>query len=82
MGVMLRAFYWDCPKSEGREHQSDGIDALTKVHEQNAAGPTQVLFVGDDLYVMQRLGAADKNGLVLVLNNRGTWNGTCPHTME
>jgi alpha-amylase len=25
---------------------------------------------------MQRLGAADKNGLVFVLNNRGTWNGT------
>ena len=21
MGVMLQAFYWDCPKAESREHQ-------------------------------------------------------------
>ena len=54
----------------------NGIDALIKVHEQNAAGPTQVLFVDDDLYVMQRSGAADQTGLLLVLNNRGDWYGT------
>jgi len=45
-------------------------------HEQNAAGPAQILFVDDDLYIMQRAGVGDKNGLVFVLNNRGTWNGT------
>jgi alpha-amylase len=65
-------FNWDL----AQPNNQSGIDALIKVHEQNAAGPTQVLFVGDDLYVMQRLGAADKNGLVFVLNNRGSWNGT------
>jgi alpha-amylase len=54
----------------------NGIDALIKVHEQNAAGPTQVLFVDDDLYIMQRSGPGEQSGLVLVLNNRGTWNGT------
>ena len=54
----------------------NGIDALIRVHEQNATGPTQVLFVDDDLYVMQRAGSGDQNGLVLVLNNRGMWNGT------
>ncbi len=65
-------FNWDL----AQPNNQNGIEALIKVHEQNAAGPTQVLFVGDDLYVMQRLGAADKNGLVFVLNNRGAWNGT------
>ena len=134
MGVMLQAFYWDCPRAENREHEwwslikssdlaardvliwdpptesvtfvenhdvvrdspiindkllayafilthegypcvfwqdyfnwdfaqhgnQSGIDALIKVHEQNAAGPTQVLFANDDLYIMQRLGAATK----------------------
>jgi alpha-amylase len=54
----------------------NGIDALIRVHEQNATGPTQVLFVDDDLYVMERAGSGDQNGLVLVLNNRGIWNGT------
>ena len=46
-----------------------------KVHEQNAATSTQVLFADDDLYMMQRSGAGDQTGLVLVLNNRETWNG-------
>ena len=47
-----------------------------KVHKQNAAGSTQILFTNDDLYIMQRSGAGERSGLVLVLNNRGTWNGT------
>jgi len=47
-----------------------------RVHEQNAAGPAQILFVDDDLYIMQRSGVGNKNGLVFVLNNCGTWNGT------
>jgi alpha-amylase len=57
-----------------------GIAALVKVHEENAAGSTQILFVNDDLYIMQRSGAADQSGLVLVLNNRNTWNGTWVQT--
>jgi alpha-amylase len=65
-------FNWDL----AQPNNQSGIDALIKVHEQNAAGPTQVLYVNDDLYVMQRLGDGDQSGLIFVLNNRGTWNGT------
>ena len=65
-------FNWDLAQPKNQS----GIHALVKVHEQNAAGPTQVLFVNDDLYVMQRLGDGDQSGLIFVLNNRGTWNGT------
>jgi alpha-amylase len=64
-------FNWDLAQYGNQS----GIDALIKVHEQNAAGPTQVLFANDDLYIMQRLGAGDQTGLSLVLNNRGSWNG-------
>ena len=64
-------FNWELAQPDNQS----GIDALIKVHEQSAAGPTELLYVDDDLYVMQRSGAADQSGLVLVLNNRGTWNG-------
>src|SRR5205823_1388651 len=64
-------FNWNLAQPDNQS----GIDALIKVHEQNAAGPTQVLFVDNDLYVMQRLGAGVQYGLALVLNNRGAWNG-------
>ena len=43
---------WDLAQPDNQS----GINALIKVHEQNAAGPTQVLFVDDDLYIMQRPG--------------------------
>ena len=33
-----------------------------------------------DLYIMQRSRAGDQNGLVLVLNNRGAWNGAWVQT--
>ena len=76
-----KAAWW---KSTGYDpydyFNQSGVDALIKVHEQNAAGPTQVLYVNDDLYVMQRLGDGDQSGLILVLNNRGTWNGTWVQT--
>jgi hypothetical protein len=79
-----KAAWW---KSTGYDpydyFNQSGVDALIKVHEQNAAGPTQVLYVNDDLYVMQRLGDGDQSGPILVLNNRGTWNGTwVQNTME
>jgi alpha-amylase len=35
-----------------------------------------MLFTNDDLYIMQRSGDGDQRGLVLVLNNLGSWNGT------
>lgn len=58
---------------EGTPH---GIAALVEVHERYAGGGTEVLYVDDDLYVMQRSGHGDQPGLVLVLNNRGDgWNG-------
>src|SRR4029450_11303221 len=64
-------FNWSLAQPDNQS----GIDALIKVHEQNAVGPAQVLFADDDLYIMQRSGARDQSGLVLVLNNRGSWNG-------
>ena len=39
-----------------------------------------MLFVGDDLYIMQRPGLGDQSGLILVLNNRGIWNGASVQT--
>ena len=65
-------FNWDLAQPDN----PNGIDALIQVHKRYAAGPAQVLFVDDDLYVMQRLGAGGQPGLVYVLNNRGNWNGT------
>jgi alpha-amylase len=65
-------FNWDL----AQPNTQNGIDALIKVHEHNAAGQTQVLHSDDDLYIMQRTGAGDQSGLLFVLNNRGNWNGT------
>ena len=54
----------------------NGIAALVNAHEKYAGGNTEVLYVDDNLYVMQRTGYTDKPGLVYVLNNRGdNWNG-------
>jgi alpha-amylase len=54
----------------------NGISALVLLHESHAGGGSSVLYVDDDLYVMQRSGTATQPGLILVLNNRGdVWNG-------
>jgi alpha-amylase len=54
----------------------NGIAALVTAHEKYAGGGTDVLYVDDNLYIMQRTGYEDKRGLVYVLNNRGdNWNG-------
>ena len=59
-----------------KEGTPNGIDALIKVHEEYAGGITEVLYVDDNLYIMQRKGYKNQEGLVFVLNNRGdTWNG-------
>jgi alpha-amylase len=57
-----------------------GIDALVRAHEAYAGGDTQVLYVDDDLYIMQRLGWQMQRGLVYVLNNRASWNGAAVRT--
>ena len=54
----------------------NGIAALVTAHEKYAGGSTEVLYVDDSLYIMQRTGYGDKPGLIYVLNNRGdNWNG-------
>jgi len=65
-------FNWNLAQPDNR----NGIYALIKAHEHNAFGTTQILYVDDDLYVMQRSGTAEQNGLVFALNNSGSWNGT------
>ncbi len=59
-----------------KEGTQNGIDALIKIHEENAGGGTSILYVDDDLYIMQRDGINNQEGLIFVLNNRGdAWNG-------
>ena len=59
----------------------NGIAALVGAHEHFAGGATQVLFAGDDVYIMQRVGDSTHPGLVYVLNNRGdSWNGATVQT--
>ena len=59
----------------------NGIDALVQVHEKYAGGATQVLYLDDNLYIMQRAGYADKPGLIYVLNNSGDdWRGAWVNT--
>lgn len=59
----------------------NGIAALVAVHEKYAGGATDVLWLDDDLYVMQRRGQGDQGGLIYVLNNRGDrWNGAWVRT--
>jgi len=54
----------------------NGITALVSSHERYAAGATNVLYIDDNLYILQRSGHRDDPGLVYVLNNRGdNWNG-------
>jgi alpha-amylase len=58
------------------EGTPNGIAALVAAHEKYAAGTTSVLYLDDDLYIMQRSGYGDQPGLIYVLNNRGDrWQG-------
>jgi alpha-amylase len=59
-----------------QEENENGIVALIKVHEQYATGNKQIHYVNDNLYIMQRAGMKNKEGLIFVLNNDGdAWNG-------
>ena len=42
-----------------------------RVHESHAGGGTNILFVDDVLYIMERTGAGAQPGLVFALNNLG-----------
>jgi alpha-amylase len=60
----------------GLEGTSNGIAALVTAHEKYAAGGTSILFLDDELYIMQRSGFDSIPGLIYILNNRGdNWNG-------
>jgi len=75
--VFWQDYYnWDMAKP----NTQNGIEALVRVHEQYAAGTTQVLYADSDLYIMQRSGEGDQPGLILVMNNHGEWNGTFVRT--
>jgi alpha-amylase len=59
----------------------NGIDALVSAHEKYAGGDTSVLYLSDDLYIMQRGGHDSQPGLIYVLNNRGDdWRGEWVNT--
>lgn len=64
-----------------RVGRPDGIAALAAVHEQSAGGSSAVLYADQDLYIMQRNGAGEQRGLVIVMNNRrDSWAGTAVTT--
>ena len=69
-------FSWGLAQSGYRS----GIEVLVAVHEDYAGGDTSILFVDDDLYVMQRGGWGSQKGLVFVLNNKNDWNGVWVQT--
>jgi alpha-amylase len=63
------------------EGTPNGIAALVSAHEKYAGGNTSVLFLSDELYIMQRGGHDGQPGLIYVLNNRGDrWNGAWANT--
>lgn len=53
--------------------EPSGIERLVEVHESNASGRTNILFVDDTFYAMERTGAGPQQGLVFTLNNSGDW---------
>lgn len=60
----------------GQEDNQSGIAALVRIHEEYAGGTTSVLYIDDNLYVMQRNGFEGQKGLIFVMNNQGNgWNG-------
>ena len=74
--------FWEDYYNSGmaQEESRSGIAALVKVHEQYAAGTTDILYCDDDLYIMQRRGNDVQKGVVFVLNNSARWNGRLTNT--
>jgi alpha-amylase len=53
-----------------------GIAALISVHEEYAGGDSDILYVDDSLYILQRRGYENQKGLIYVLNkDENSWNG-------
>ena len=69
--------FWQDYFNFGLEEKGNksGIEALVKVHELHAGGTTTILYCDDDLYVMQRNGDGNQQGILYVLNNSAAWNG-------
>ncbi len=66
--------YYSFGLAEPGEHS--GIHALVAAHERYAHGQTDILYVDDSLYIMQRRGSDGDGGLIFVLNNNGVeWRG-------
>jgi len=75
--VFWQDYYtWDL----GEEGLASGIAALVRLHEDYAGGPTSVLHLQNDLYIMQRDGYEQQKGLILVLNTRADWQGAWVQT--
>ena len=55
----------------GEPGEPSGIERLVRVHESYAGGGTNILFVDDVLYIMERTGTGAQPGLVFALNNLG-----------
>ena len=53
----------------GKPGEPDGIERLVQVHESHAGGATNILFVDDLFYAMERTGSGDQPGLLFTLNN-------------
>ena len=65
----------------GLEGSPNGIAALVQAHHSYAGGASEVIWVEDELYVMNRTGYGDQPGLVYVLNNNGDrWKGATVKT--
>lgn len=55
---------------------TSGIDALISAHEKNAGGEADILYVDENLYILQRRGYENQKGLIYILNKQeGSWNG-------
>lgn len=56
-----------------------GIERLVQVHESYAGGGTNILYVDDTFYAIERTGAGTQPGLLFALNNSG---GTIRHSVK
>lgn len=60
----------------GEEGKPTGIAALVRAHEDHAGGLSSIIYIDNDLYIMQRSGWHEQSGLIYVLNNdRTQWRG-------
>lgn len=53
----------------GEPGEPSGIERLVRVHESHAGGATNILFVDDLFYAMERTGSGAQPGLLFSLNN-------------